>query len=437
MANRVYLFNTERPVTNPYRIHDAGPETGRVVEIADWARSIPVPWLLAFRREDAHAFTHVWRPEPDEAPEEPQTFHGYALGAPLEKVLANLRASKVLFAKVVNEPRLAAAYLDDAIRAFSALELPHVFLHAEELVDGDHGRLLAALDGTDAAVKELREWAAYTPEPRPWPLAERVPNERDEAGLWCGFGPEFEPDPPDEDEDQGESERDARVLLPRAEAGDAKAAAGLAKRYSMDGQHALAMEWLERAASGGDADAAFLLGYLHQGTWEGVVDIRKLQYLGPGEHPADYGKSFKWLRTAMDAGFEEPQAPLMLGEMCFKGVGTRADPAMAVKWFRRAAEQGDEKAQLWMAICSYYGLGTKRDYEAAANWTRLAADQGSPVSQYAMGLLYSEGKGVAKDAAEARDLMEQAASGGYEPANEFLAVPAWKLWGRPEFFRSL
>jgi hypothetical protein len=185
MANRAYLFNTDRPVANPFMLREEGAEVhGPFDEVADWARSIPIPWMLAFRPEDARPFTHVWVEDPDDPESERQEFRAHAFCVTRERALENLRASLPVFEQVVGDARLAGAYLRDAVAAFGSLERPYVVLHADELIDGDDARFLAALGGS---VEMLRLWGAYTPG-RALEDDEAVPDDRDEDGLSCGFG---------------------------------------------------------------------------------------------------------------------------------------------------------------------------------------------------------------------------------------------------------
>ena len=57
--------------------------------------------------------------------------------------------------------------------------------------------------------------------------------------------------------------------------------------------------------------------------------------------------------------------------------GVNEDYSEAVKWFLKAAEQGNINAQLALGSCYYYGLGIAKDYFEAEKWWRKAAEQGS------------------------------------------------------------
>ena len=50
--------------------------------------------------------------------------------------------------------------------------------------------------------------------------------------------------------------------------------------------------------------------------------------------------------------------------------------AEAIKWYRKAAEQGYAIAQNNLGDCYYYGNGVERDCVEAIKWYRKAAEQG-------------------------------------------------------------
>lgn len=59
--------------------------------------------------------------------------------------------------------------------------------------------------------------------------------------------------------------------------------------------------------------------------------------------------------------------------MHWLGVGAPHDYAEAVRWFRRAADQGDEKAQFALGLSYLHGQGVAQDLVAAYMWFDLAA----------------------------------------------------------------
>ena len=73
------------------------------------------------------------------------------------------------------------------------------------------------------------------------------------------------------------------------------------------------------------------------------------------------------------------------------------DPAQAVLWFRKAADQGMVEAQTDLGVAYAMGDGVEQDYAQAAGWFRKAADKGYGQAQNALGELYDQGKGVPQD----------------------------------------
>lgn len=49
----------------------------------------------------------------------------------------------------------------------------------------------------------------------------------------------------------------------------------------------------------------------------------------------------------------------------------------AVKWYLKAAQQGDADAQCCLGDCYQYGDGVEENEEEAIKWYRLAAEQGN------------------------------------------------------------
>ena len=83
---------------------------------------------------------------------------------------------------------------------------------------------------------------------------------------------------------------------------------------------------------------------------------------------------------------------------------------IALKWYRKAANQGDARAQYNLGLVYTDGQGVAQDYAEAANWYRLAAGQGHFIAQYNLGLMYADGKGVAHDFVQAHMLLNLAAA---------------------------
>ncbi len=98
-------------------------------------------------------------------------------------------------------------------------------------------------------------------------------------------------------------------------------------------------------------------------------------------------------------------AQFFLGFMYGNGEGVFQDYAKAVKWFRKAAEQGDGEAQYTaqynLGIMYDKGQGVPQDYAKAVGWYRKAAEHGVANAQFSVGVMYRKGLGVPQDDAEA------------------------------------
>ena len=83
--------------------------------------------------------------------------------------------------------------------------------------------------------------------------------------------------------------------------------------------------------------------------------------------------------------------------------GVQQDDVEAVKWYRKAAEQGDADAQVFLGLMYRNGKGVQQDYAEAVKWVRKAAEQGNAEAQFNLGVIvmYRSGKGVQQDYAEA------------------------------------
>jgi len=80
------------------------------------------------------------------------------------------------------------------------------------------------------------------------------------------------------------------------------------------------------------------------------------------------------LRQSAELGYVLAQ--LFYGRFLCKGIGTALDPAEAVEWFRKAADQDCPAAFYELGVCYENGEGVARDLDTAQEWYRkaLAAD---------------------------------------------------------------
>lgn len=134
-----------------------------------------------------------------------------------------------------------------------------------------------------------------------------------------------------------------------------------------------------------------------------------------GEH----SEAVRWYRKAADQGLAEAQCELAY--MYRDGYGVAEDYSEAVRWFRKAAEQGLSEAQIWLGIMYEEGLGVVKDYSEAVKWYRKTAEEGNSGGQYRLGMMYEKGLGVVKDLNEAMYWYQKATSQGH-----WLAIKAFE-----------
>ena len=90
--------------------------------------------------------------------------------------------------------------------------------------------------------------------------------------------------------------------------------------------------------------------------------------------PLDYSKALKLCRKAAEQG--DGRAQYELGEMYYKGKGVPQHYREAFKWYRKAARQGVWIAKGELGMMYYHGIGTLQDYVKAYAWLNLAAARG-------------------------------------------------------------
>src|SRR5262249_33258287 len=124
--------------------------------------------------------------------------------------------------------------------------------------------------------------------------------------------------------------------------------------------------------------------------------------------PRDSANALKWFRKAADQGYAESE--LILGWSYREGgLGLEKDTQAAVSWFRKAAGQGDAWGQAELAFMYESGQGVTQDNAEAVKWYTRAAEQGLPVAQFDLAYMYEHGKGVPPDVEKASRLYELSA----------------------------
>lgn len=173
-----------------------------------------------------------------------------------------------------------------------------------------------------------------------------------------------------------------------ARRGDAHAVASLGLMAldgrGMDKNPQQGRAWFEEAAAKGEPSAAHNLALL---------------LLSSGA-ANDLARAVDLLRTA--AGAEIADAQHALGVLHLRGRGVPRDAREAVKWFRKAADNGNAAGEVEYAILLFNGAdGVKADEATAARYFWRAAAKGNAIAQNRLARLYVAGRGVPKNAIEA------------------------------------
>jgi hypothetical protein len=148
--------------------------------------------------------------------------------------------------------------------------------------------------------------------------------------------------------------------------GDAIAMTNLGHTYEDERDYKKAMDWYEKAAAAGNAEAMASIGYLYD---------------------TGYGKSW--------------------GNPNYK---------KARDWYQKAAEAGSAGAMNNLGDLYASGHGVDQDYQEARTWYEKSAAAGNAAAMYSLGDMYEHGRGVAADRLKALQWYEKAAAAGNKDA---------------------
>jgi TPR repeat protein len=151
------------------------------------------------------------------------------------------------------------------------------------------------------------------------------------------------------------------------------------------------------------------------GAWAASYEEGKQAYLAK-----DYQAALAILKPLAEIG--DSQAQVTLGIMYDFGHGVSKDPAEAIKWYIKAAEQGIPVVQHDVGVKYFEGQGVDKDYLKAAYWWEQSANAGLADSQFNLGLLYYRGIGLEIDYKKASSLFTSAAEQDHPHAQYSLAV---------------
>ena len=134
----------------------------------------------------------------------------------------------------------------------------------------------------------------------------------------------------------------------------------------------------------------------------------------------------KWITKAADNGLASAQTNL--GRMYINGDLMGQDFPKAKKWLQMAARQNFHRAQFELGLFLFRGLQQgKPDLNGAIHWYRRAASQGNERAQFALAKMYRDGIGVKQSFYEGYKWMKISQRHGMKGIDRPLAMCAQKL----------
>lgn len=136
-----------------------------------------------------------------------------------------------------------------------------------------------------------------------------------------------------------------------------------------------------KQAQAGDPEAQIHLGHGYETGTDGLGQ--------------DFTEALRWYRRAADQGNAEAQ--WRLGRLYSDGKGASQDLPEAAKWFRQAALRGHAQAQYKLGNLYRTGTGVPVDHGQAVRWYQEGANRGEVLAQNNLGLMLKNGYGADQD----------------------------------------
>jgi hypothetical protein len=102
------------------------------------------------------------------------------------------------------------------------------------------------------------------------------------------------------------------------------------------------------------------------------------------------------LQTTANQGNDQAMVRLGLFYDVGRG-GVMQDTNEAIKWYRKAANDGNADGQFTLGYCYFIGRDVNQNFPEAIKWFVLAANAGQPKAQMLLGESYARGLGVEKN----------------------------------------
>lgn len=222
-----------------------------------------------------------------------------------------------------------------------------------------------------------------------------------------------------------------------AKSGDSEQQTALARCYyhgkGVPKSYPQALKWFSKAAKNGYEEAQDCLGDMYLLGYGVTADLAKSEkwYVRAAEQggverqsrlgkkyatggiltgvPKDYFKAAMWFLRAADQGDVESQR--FLGELCHKGEIT--PPTYTEMFLNHVLTRG---YLFGMGDKILHGMGAyhpfPKNFSEAVKWYTKAAEQGDPKAQFGLGEMYNAGEGVLQDDVQAYAWLNIAGTSG-------------------------
>jgi hypothetical protein len=162
---------------------------------------------------------------------------------------------------------------------------------------------------------------------------------------------------------------------------------------------------------------------------EALALIEKAAQLGDAEAQSEFADALrgggdvttalKWEKKAAEQGY--PKAQHNVAYHYQNGIGTPVNQEQQFYWYKKAAENGFTESKHSLAVCYLNGVGTPQDFKKAIDWLEKAANEGHATAKRRLGACYVEGMaGLAADREKGWSLIREAASLGDEQAKNLI-----------------
>ena len=142
---------------------------------------------------------------------------------------------------------------------------------------------------------------------------------------------------------------------------------------------------------------------------EREADYAKLKTADEAFVNQDYQSAFKiYKEIAENTGLPEAEnKTAFFYYTALKNV-VKGDKALALQWYRKAADQGHVPSMYELGLMYEFGKGTKANDATAFSWYKKAAEGGDSTAVFKVGISYKYGEGTAKNPAKALEFLKLA-----------------------------